>query len=223
MFCRNCGNEITDTSAFCPKCGTPVTAEAPQYNQQNQYNQQGQYNQAPKSNAGGFFSDFSIASQPSAPGPNNGNVDFLTAIKLFFKNYTNFKGRASKSEYWWTVLFTFILGCIPVVGQIGALFCLIPNIAIIIRRLHDTGKSGAYYFISLIPFAGVFILLFRLIKDSDGDNQYGPANMAQFAQAAAPYAPPAPQYNPVNTQYQPVNTQYQPDAQNNQVDGNQNF
>ena len=137
---------------------------------------QGQYG-APQGQANqSFFSDFSIASAPNAPGPNNGKVDFLTAIKLFFKNYTNFSGRASRSEFWWCYLLTLLCGLIPVVGWILSLFCLIPSLAVGFRRLHDTGKSAAYYFMALIPFVGAIIVLIQMLKDSDGDNQYGPAN-----------------------------------------------
>ncbi len=166
----------------------PYGTQPPYNNGQAPYGTQPPYNngQAPygaNNNAQGFFSDFSIASVPSAPGPNNGSVDFLTAIKLFFKNYFNFKGRASKSEYWWAFLFNILVGFIPFVGQILSLACIIPGIAIALRRLHDVGKSGAYYFICLVPFVGFILLLVALLKDSDGDNQYGPANPAQNAQA----------------------------------------
>ena len=151
---------------------------------QGQYgNPQGQYGyqqNANQQNANqGYFSDFSIGTAPSVPGPNNGSVDFPTAVKLFFKNYTNFKGRASKSEFWWCYLLTLICGFIPFVGWIAALFCFIPGIAVLIRRLHDTGKSGGYYFMCLIPLVGFILVLIQLVKDSDGDNQYGPANPAQ--------------------------------------------
>ncbi len=189
MFCNNCGKEITEGSAFCSSCGAPVVESAQsQYNQQaqSQYNQQAQNNAANGSNSQGFFSDFSIATAPNEPGPNNGSVDLLTAIKLFFKNYTNFKGRASKSEYWWVMLFTLLIGFIPGIGTLLSLFCLIPGIAVALRRLHDTGKAGTYYFIALIPFVGIILLLLQMLKDSDGDNQYGPAN-PQTAQQYAQY------------------------------------
>ena len=168
----------------------PYGTQPPYNNGQAPYGTQPPYNngQAPygannNTQGQGFFSDFSIASVPSAPGPNNGSVDFLTAIKLFFKNYFNFKGRASKSEYWWAFLFNILVGFIPFVGQILSLACIIPGIAIALRRLHDVGKSGAYYFICLVPFFGFIILLVALLKDSDGDNQYGPATPAQNGQA----------------------------------------
>ncbi len=58
---------------------------------------------------------------------------------------------------------------------IYSLATLIPSLAVGIRRLHDTGKSGWWIFISLIPFVGPIILLIFLVKDSDpGTNLYGP-------------------------------------------------
>lgn len=74
------------------------------------------------------------------------NVDFITAIKLFFANYANFRGRSTRAEYWWAMLFLFILsvvtGWIPFLGNIIMLAVIIPSLAILTRRFHDTGRSG---------------------------------------------------------------------------------
>lgn len=202
MFCKACGKEIADGNAFCSYCGASTVAEAPQsqYNQYNQYNQ-AQYGAPNKSSSGGFFSDFSIGSAPNEPGPNNGNVDFLTAIKLFFSNYTNFKGRASLNEYWWAFLFNVLVGFVPVIGVFLSLFCLVPGIAVCVRRLHDTGKSGAYYFMALIPIAGPIIFLVQMLKQSDGHNEYGPGNPEQMAAAQARAQAQAQQYAQAQQQY----------------------
>ena len=69
-----------------------------------------------------------------------------------------------------------ICGFIPLVGWILSLFCLVPGIAVTVRRLHDTGKSGYYYFMCFIPIVGAILLIIQLIKDSDYNNQYGPGN-----------------------------------------------
>lgn len=108
------------------------------------------------------------------------------------KNYTNFSGRARRKEYWMFLLFNiliifalvFISGFISeVLGSdagsfiIGAyiLFIIIPHFAVVVRRLHDIGKSGAYWFVRFIPIIGVFWLLFLLVEDSAvGNNNYGP-------------------------------------------------
>lgn len=74
------------------------------------------------------------------------HVDFLTACKMFFINYANFKGRSTRAEYWWAFLMLFILGAIgglfPPLAIIIQLGCFIPSLAILTRRFHDTGRSG---------------------------------------------------------------------------------
>lgn len=76
------------------------------------------------------------------------NVDFLTAIKLFFANYANFNGRSTRAEFWWVALFTFgvstilsILG-LDFISILFSLAVIIPNLAISFCRFHDTGRSG---------------------------------------------------------------------------------
>lgn len=70
------------------------------------------------------------------------NVDFITAIKMFFANYANFKGRSTRAEYWWVMLFMFLVSCI--LGMLGTFgyyinyafsaACLIPGMALGTRR-----------------------------------------------------------------------------------------
>ena len=107
-------------------------------------------------------------------------------------NYTNFSGRARRKEYWTFALINYavviVLGfCIGFFGEINenvslvfvgilfiyALFVLVPHLAVVVRRLHDVGKSGAYWFVRFIPFIGPFWLLFLLLQDSDENNRYG--------------------------------------------------
>ncbi|MDE7111916.1 MAG: DUF805 domain-containing protein [Muribaculaceae bacterium] len=108
-------------------------------------------------------------------------VNFIQAIQLAFSNYVNFNGRASRSEFWWWVLFTFLVGL--VCGVIGNqwltsavnLALLLPNLGLNVRRLHDIGKSGWWLFLGLLPIVGWIILIVWLCKPSDmQDNQYGP-------------------------------------------------
>ena len=132
----------------------------------------------------------------AAGGDHNGKVGFGKAIKLFFANYVNFKGRASKSEYWWAFLFNFLVstvaGFIPYVGFVIMLALFLPGLSITVRRLHDTGKPWPYLLMSLIPFAGAIIMIVYLCKDSVGDNQWGPGPVANgYNQYVAPaYTPP---------------------------------
>ena len=112
------------------------------------------------------------------------------------QNYANFSGRARRSEYWYFALFnlfaiistaildglfgtTFDMGFGPSpYGYITILyyfFILIPSFAVLVRRLHDVGKSGWFILISLIPLVGAIWLLVLVLTDSDtGDNAYGP-------------------------------------------------
>lgn len=101
--------------------------------------------------------------------PSN-SVSFGKAIQLFFENYVNFTGRASKSEYWWGFLFTFLMSF----TIIGGIACYIGMLSLTIRRLHDIGKSWPWIFMGLIPYAGFIILIVYYCKNSVGDNQWGP-------------------------------------------------
>lgn len=124
-------------------------------------------------------------------------------VKAVFRKYAVFDGRSKRSEYWYFWLFNFCLSI--VVGSVFSLFIipaieagleagiiaaviilciyclyllasLIPSLAVICRRLHDTNRSGACIFISLIPVVGTIILLIWLCEQSSyGDNAYGPS------------------------------------------------
>lgn len=106
-------------------------------------------------------------------------------------NYTNFDGRARRMEYWMFQLINLLISIALIL--IGLLFGLgfgmfpfafisiiysigifIPSIAVTVRRLHDTGKSGWMLLIGFIPLIGSIILLVFLLSDSTyGKNQYG--------------------------------------------------
>ena len=111
--------------------------------------------------------------------------------KVVFENYANFEGRARRAEYWWYALGNFILLIIAMIldnvlgitmGQMGygpiyallALATFIPGLAVGIRRLHDVGKSGWWYFIVLIPIIGaIWLLILFFTEGEKGKNQYG--------------------------------------------------
>ncbi|MDD5405596.1 MAG: DUF805 domain-containing protein [Sulfurovaceae bacterium] len=114
-------------------------------------------------------------------------MTFFESISTCFKKYSDFDGRASRSEYWWFALF-IILGDIlfsisnscesmsfsEILYIIFNLIVLLPSLAVGARRLHDTGKSGWWQLIGLIPIAGAIVLIvFFAQKPQDGDNQYG--------------------------------------------------
>lgn len=102
-----------------------------------------------------------------------------------FENYFKFTGRASRSEYWYFVLFNAIVIAFLIVGFIFvdgsfyyayiiyALAALFPSLGLLVRRLHDVNKSGWWFFISLIPFVGAIWLLVLLCLPSVNEgNQY---------------------------------------------------
>lgn len=115
------------------------------------------------------------------------------------RNYTNLKGRARRNEYWFFFLFNIIFGFVAtgidillnltfefdssevMAAQYGYVYLIyffamiIPGLAVAVRRLHDTGKSGVFLLVILIPLIGLIWLLVLLFTDSDyGENKYGP-------------------------------------------------
>ena len=114
-------------------------------------------------------------------------MSFSEAVKSVFNKYATFSGRARRSEYWYFILLQIIVSIVfslvwsfvnQNVGQIldgvWTLATLVPSLSVMWRRLHDIGKSGAWFFISLTGI-GAIVLLVWLCKDSDaGENQYGP-------------------------------------------------
>ncbi len=101
-----------------------------------------------------------------------------------YKKYADFTGRARRKEFWMFVLFYFIfsivLGIIDgiigvqLLGLLFSLGSLIPSLAIGARRLHDTGRSGWWQLLYLIPLIGLIIMIVFLVQDSQADNEYGP-------------------------------------------------
>jgi uncharacterized membrane protein YhaH (DUF805 family) len=119
-------------------------------------------------------------------------IDSITVCVL--DKYVTFSGRAQRSEFWWFYLFVMILFSLGVffVGlpnqssafiitvAIVQLGLALPVIAVTVRRLHDTDRSGWWYFILFIPLAGVIILLtFCSLKGTEGTNRFGPDPLGQ--------------------------------------------
>ena len=101
------------------------------------------------------------------------------------KKYATFTGRATRSEYWYFILFNMIIGIILMIldkifGTTGllngiySLAVLIPTLAVGARRLHDIGKSGWWQLLNLIPLIGPIVLFVWFVTDSKEDNKYGP-------------------------------------------------
>lgn len=112
-------------------------------------------------------------------------------FKMALQKYAQFTGRSRRSEYWYFVLFYFIIAVVAVIldNLLGIAFLelygpiylivvlglVIPSLAVVVRRLHDVGKSGWFYFIVLIPIIGGIWLLVLMVTDSQpGTNKWGP-------------------------------------------------
>jgi uncharacterized membrane protein YhaH (DUF805 family) len=133
-----------------------------------------------------------------APRP----MDLVQAVKSSFRKFADFKGRASRSEYWYFALFANVSPYFLVIigqyfqGQVYSynayrlfslltyialaifLASIIPSLACATRRLHDTGHSGGAIFLSLIPIVGPIILIVWLASAGEPfDNRYGPASI----------------------------------------------
>ncbi len=104
---------------------------------------------------------------------------------LSLQKYAEFNGRSRRSEYWYFVLFNILISVViylidaaiisfGLLGILYSLAILIPGIAVSIRRLHDTGRSGWNLLLALIPLIGAVILIVFMLQDStEGQNEYG--------------------------------------------------
>jgi uncharacterized membrane protein YhaH (DUF805 family) len=111
---------------------------------------------------------------------------------IVLRKYADFSGRAQRAEYWFFALFyvLFFLALSLIdgaagllnaemgLGLLGSLFALamiIPSIAVTVRRLHDTSRSGWWFLISLIPIiGGIVLLVFMCLDSTPGTNAFGP-------------------------------------------------
>lgn len=123
-------------------------------------------------------------------------MGFAAAVKSFWSNYKTFSGRARRSEYWFIQLFLFLTNLVAaaidlalmdgdlerftanggggIVGLIWILATIVPALAALVRRLHDTSRSGWWALMVLVPIAGAIVILVFTLEDSvSGDNTYG--------------------------------------------------
>ena len=178
--CMKCRTTNPDRALFCQKCGAPL-----------------RYSQYGRMTVNGDLSP-DVTSTASAPPAMN--IGFSDAIRICMKEkYLCFKGRANRAEYWYFVLFSLIVSFfVAFVGGIlgtvfsggdeevglGLAFILImivslglicPGLSVLVRRLHDTGRSGWWYFVCFIPWIGSIVLLvFMCLGSQEYDNKYGP-------------------------------------------------
>ena len=145
-------------------------------------------------------------------------IGFIGAIKRGFKKYATFTGRASRSEYWWWALFTFltytVLGLVTyavgiatsrdggrtpgllavpliILFVVFALGIIVPTLALTVRRLHDGGYNGLLALLLLIPYVGgLIIMIFAVLPSSPAGAKYDP--IPPTLAAYPPYPPQSP-------------------------------
>ena len=154
MKCKYCGAESPDVARFCCACGRELFADGVSPEPPARYVRE--------------------VRSPESQSPVY--TDFAGAIGLYFRNYANFSGRSTRSEYWYAFLFTFgirlmLLGLEKITGAEFVIFwsfaTFLPEMAISCRRLHDIGKTGTLYAISYIPAIIWVVLSYALAYYSE--------------------------------------------------------
>jgi uncharacterized membrane protein YhaH (DUF805 family) len=125
-------------------------------------------------------------------------MQFTDAVRsVIVERYADFQGRAQRSEFWWFALFYFLLSL--AVGMVGAasdtlggilnvvvsLGLLLPSLAVSIRRLHDTDRTGWWILLYLLPVIGTIVLIiFFVQRGTVGHNRFGPDPLGAAARFA---------------------------------------
>ncbi|MCD6026504.1 MAG: Integral rane protein [Solimicrobium sp.] len=108
-------------------------------------------------------------------------MTFIESIRTCFTKYTDFNGRATRSEYWWFVLFTVLVTTVLdivdssfIASTLFLLLVLLPVFSVSVRRLHDTNRSGWYLLFDLIPLIGwILLTVWTAQKSVEEANRYG--------------------------------------------------
>jgi uncharacterized membrane protein YhaH (DUF805 family) len=115
-------------------------------------------------------------------------MTFFEAISSGFRNYVGFSGRASRSEFWYWILFTVLVSIVTSIidlevlssssispfSSIWSLVTFLPSLAMGVRRLHDTDRSGWWWLLSFIPLIGIIVLIvFWCSAGTRGPNRFG--------------------------------------------------
>jgi len=197
MFCKNCGAELLENASVCLKCGV-LTSDG------DKYCPNCGAEPDPKAVICVKCGYELHAFHNTTLIQNKNVHTFKEAVRTYYSNYANFSGRSCRAEYWFCYLFNIIIfwgsfaihllwlgldnllndsnGEMRYIGIaflcIGAAWSLLgnllPTLAVTVRRLHDTGKSGWWYFIVFVPIIGGILLLIWMCQDSEhGINEYG--------------------------------------------------
>lgn len=217
-FCTACGMPLLTLEAdesLLPEREAETTVETPSSPVVNSFSEYAARSDEPMKQPG-YFVPGAVRSESIPPQTGNyyqpapersesdlppvRKIGFGEAVRLFFKQYATFSGRATRAEFWWGVLFEYlytlavylvavVVGLVMVfsgtdrkelmtvisfVLLAGSLVLVVPQLALIWRRLHDVGHSGWFVLVMLIPFVGYILLLVQYFLPSDADNRYGP-------------------------------------------------
>ncbi|MCR4887951.1 MAG: DUF805 domain-containing protein [Ruminococcus sp.] len=163
MRCPRCSHELNSWERNCPYCGKrqPRTIDEEYLKERYERKQQ------MASNSYSHY-EYDLKSPET--------VEFKDAVKLFFINYVNFKGRSTRSEFWYAFLLQIIVYiCCLLIEHIlpvkiftilAQLAFLVPNLSIQFRRFHDTGRSAKFVIVNHIVsfvFNGIFIIFAPLV------------------------------------------------------------
>lgn len=178
--CEACGKLLSPNAVMCPHCGCPTSGGyGKMHESENTRRRRG------RTTLNQGWQEMNL----------NSKMSFGEAIAQCFSKYATFSGRARRSEYWyfalfsggisllWSVLAAVMISVDVVFGTIFYVFYVLytlalflPSLAVMVRRLHDVGKSGGNVFWSFLPIIGTIILLVLFVRDSDPhDNEYGPS------------------------------------------------
>jgi len=107
-------------------------------------------------------------------------MDFTTAVKTCLAKYVGFAGRARRSEYWYFTLFLVVVSValgaagLEQVGSFFSVVTLLPSLAVGVRRLHDTDRSGWWLLLFLVPLVGMIVLIVWFVRrGTPGANRFG--------------------------------------------------
>src|SRR6185503_2109130 len=111
-------------------------------------------------------------------------MSFTDAISDGLSKYVMFSGRSSRPAYWWFYLFgllvvlaaliiDYAIGAGGILYALASLALLLPNLAVLVRRLHDSGHSGWWVLIGIVPLIGAIVLLVFTLQGSEPPNQWG--------------------------------------------------
>ncbi|HWU84642.1 MAG TPA: DUF805 domain-containing protein [Rhodocyclaceae bacterium] len=104
-------------------------------------------------------------------------MNFADAVKTCFSKYADFNGRATRSEFWWWVLFTFIVSLVlgfvsHMLSSVFSLAVLIPSLAVGARRLHDIDRSGWWQLVLFIPLIGLILMIYWCVQEGKEPNRF---------------------------------------------------